>query len=229
MARRARDRLQAKGVYEPKEETMNSDTRIEQMLEAIGRASAQDFSFRLAISNVPDALQALESAVSTLVLELAETKERNRAQIREIELKNHEIAERQSMVLRELSTPIIAIWDGILSLPVIGTVDTARSAEMMDKLLERVVQDQATHVIIDITGVAMLDTRTADHFLRMGKAVRLLGAECFLTGISPHIAQTLAQLGVDTSAIRTVRRQSDALKIAFDELKAGSAATRTPV
>jgi rsbT co-antagonist protein RsbR len=206
---------------------MNSDARIEQMLEAIGRASAQDFSFKLTINPMPDALQALESAVSTLVLELAETKERNRAQIREIELKNHEIAERQSMVLRELSTPIIAIWDGILSLPVIGTVDTARSAEMMDKLLERVVQDQATHVIIDITGVSMLDTRTADHFLRMGKAVRLLGAECFLTGISPHIAQTLAQLGVDTSTIRTVRRQSDALKIAFEELRAGPAVTRT--
>ena len=204
---------------------MNSDARIEDMLEAIGRASAQDFSFKIKISTSPDALQALESAVSSLILELAETKERNRAQIREIEQKNQEIADRQTMVLRELSTPIIAIWDGILSLPVIGTVDTSRSAEMMDKLLERVVADQATHVIIDITGVTVLDTRTADHFLRMGKAVRLLGAECFLTGISPHIAQTLAQLGVDTSTIRTVRRQSDALKMAFEELKANGTST----
>ena len=133
------------------------------------------------------------------------------------------------MAMRELSTPIISVWDGILTLPVIGAVDTERSADMMDTLLSRVVQDQASHVIIDITGVFVLDTRTADHFIRMAKAVRLLGSECFLTGISPAIAQTLTQLGVDTSCVRTVRRLSDALKLAFEETHAtGTIKTAAP-
>jgi rsbT co-antagonist protein RsbR len=198
---------------------MTDEARIERLLEAIGRASANDFQQKLTISPKNDGLSAVESGVSSLLEDLAETKQRNTEQLQEIEQKNAEIAERQSIALRELSTPIISVWDGVLALPVIGTVDTARSADMMDTLLFRIVEEQATHVIIDITGVSIVDTRTADHFIRMGKAVRLLGAECFLTGISPAIAQTLSQLGVDTSSIRTVRRLSDALKYAFSELK----------
>ena len=198
---------------------MSFAARIEHLLDVLGRASAQDFQAKVQISTTLDEFQALESAISILLQDLAETKDRNRAQILEIESKNMEIAERQNMALRELSTPIISVWDGILTLPIIGAVDTERSAEMMETLLARVVQDQATHVIIDITGVTVLDTRTADHFIRMAKAVRLLGATCFLTGISPAIAQTLAQLGVDTSSVHTVRRQSDALKMAFEKLQ----------
>jgi len=97
-------------------------------------------------------------------------------------------------------------------------VDTERSADMMDALLNKVVVEQATHVVIDITGVSVLDTRTADHFIRMAKAVRLLGASCYITGISPAIAQTLAQLSVDTSTAKTVQRLSDALRQVFHEL-----------
>jgi rsbT co-antagonist protein RsbR len=81
-----------------------------------------------------------------------------------------------------------------------------------------VATDQAEYVIIDITGVSVVDTRTADSFIRMSEAVRLVGAQCFLTGISPAIAQTIAQLGIDTSRIRTLRRLSDALKVVFEEL-----------
>ncbi len=193
--------------------------RIERMLEILMRASAGDFGAKMTVSDEMDEFQAIEAAVSNLINELAETKRRNRDQILEIERKNQEIAERQNMVLRELSTPIISVWDGILTLPVIGAVDTERSTDMMDRLLERVVRDQSQYVIIDITGVTVLDTRTADHFIRMAKAVRLLGAECFLTGLSPAIAQTLSQLGIDTSSVRTVRTQSDALRFAFKEMK----------
>src|SRR5262249_22981605 len=131
--------------------------------------------------------------------------------------------ERSAMALRELATPIIVVWKGVLALPVIGAVDTERSGDMMDALLNRVVSEQATHVVIDITGVSVLDTRTADHFIRMSKAVRLLGASCFLTGISPPIAQTLAQLSVDTSSVRTVQRLSDALREVFQDLAVSAA------
>jgi rsbT co-antagonist protein RsbR len=196
----------------------NADSRIEDLLEVIGRAAAQDFSVATPVTGSPDGLGALEAGIAGLVQDLKETKDRNREAILEIEAKNREIAERQSMALRELSTPIISVWDGVLALPIIGTVDTGRSADMMDTLLARVVSDSASFVIIDITGVSMVDTRTADHFIRMAKAVRLLGAKCFLTGMSPAIAQTLSQLGIDTSSVQSVRRLSDALRIAFDEI-----------
>ncbi|MBL8949140.1 MAG: STAS domain-containing protein, partial [Myxococcaceae bacterium] len=154
-----------------------------------------------------------------LLEDLSLARKRNEAALLEIADKNREIAERATMALRELSNPIIAVWQGILTLPVIGTVDTERSTDMMEALLARVVADQATHVIIDITGVQVLDTRTADHFIRMAKAVRLLGAECYLTGISSAVAQTMASLGIDTSGVRTRRRVSDALAEAFTQLK----------
>ena len=194
--------------------------RIENIVETLARAAYQDFTQRVAISETAeeDEFMQVEFGVNLLLEDLELAKKQNDQSLLQLEEKNREIADRQSMALRELSTPIIAVWDGILTLPVIGMVDTERSADMMDALLERVVQDQATHVIIDITGVSVLDTRTADHFIRMAKAVRLLGASCYLTGISPAIAQTMAQLGIDTASVRTLRRLSDGLKAAFTEL-----------
>jgi rsbT co-antagonist protein RsbR len=187
---------------------VNLDERIDRLLEAIGRASGEDFTVPLEISDEADAFQAIETGVSVLIADLAETKQRNRARALEI-----------LGMLRERSTPIIAVWDGVLALPVIGTVDAQRSAEMMGTLLARVVAEKASHVVIDITGVSAVDTQTVDHFARMANAVRLLGAKCFLAGISPTIAQTLAQLGIDTTSVHTVQRLSDALKIAFLDLR----------
>jgi len=192
--------------------------RIERIVTALAKATCQDFDHTLELAEKEDELFELEVGVNVLLQDLASSKRSNDAALAQIEAKNREIAERQSLALRELATPIISVWSGVLALPVIGIVDTARSADMMDSLLARVVQEQATHVIIDITGVGVLDTRTADHFVRMAKAVVLLGSRCFLTGMSPAIAQTLAQLGVDTSSARTVRRLSDALQIVFAEL-----------
>ncbi len=196
-----------------------SKERIDAVVSALARVAYQDFSQRVPVDEArDDDFLQVEVGVNLILEDLTLAKKENDAHLAEIAEKNREIAERQSMALRELSTPIIAVWDGVLTLPVIGTVDTERSADMMDTLLARVVADQASHVIIDITGVSVLDTRTADHFIRMAKAVRLLGAECFLTGISPAIAQTMAQLGVDTAGVRTLRRLSDGLKVAFREL-----------
>jgi rsbT co-antagonist protein RsbR len=195
----------------------SSPERIAQVVEALTQAIVGNYSTRLSAEHDDELLQ-VEVGINLLLEDLALAKKRNGEQLEEIASKNREIAERQAMALRELATPIIRVWDGVLALPVIGLVDTERSADMMDALLARVAQDQASHVIIDITGVGVLDTRTADHFLRMAKAVRLLGAQCTLTGISPAIAQTMTQLGVDTSAVRTLRSLSDALREAFVEL-----------
>jgi len=192
--------------------------RIENVVAALTQAATGNFEHQITISNEDDSFLEIEVGLNVLLDDLARARKINEEQVGEIERKNQEIAERTAIALRELATPIISVWDGVLALPVIGSVDTERSADMMDALLGRVVADQASHVIIDITGVSVLDTRTADHFLRMAKAVRLLGAECYLTGISPAIAQTMAELGIDASSTRTMRRLSDALKLAQREI-----------
>jgi rsbT co-antagonist protein RsbR len=104
------------------------------------------------------------------------------------------------------------VWEGILCLPIVGVMDSGRSADMTDALLRAVVATRARCTIIDITGIEVMDTGTADHFMRMARAVALLGAECTLTGINPHIAQTIVLMGVDLSGIRTHRTLRDALK-----------------
>ena len=198
----------------------NQKERLERVIDALARAACQDYSHRVPVSQdqEEDDLLELEVGVNFLLEDLQRVNRQNQEALAEIERKNREIADRAALALRELATPIIVVWRGVLALPVIGAVDTERSADMMEALLQRVVSEQATHVVIDITGVSVLDTRTADHFIRMAKAVRLLGASCFLTGISPAIAQTLAQLNVDTSSTRTVQRLSDALREVFREL-----------
>jgi rsbT co-antagonist protein RsbR len=99
----------------------------------------------------------------------------------------------------------------------VGTVDTTRSAEMTDRMLEAVVRHRVRAVIVDITGIDMMDTKTADHFIKMARAVRLLGAECIITGINPGIAQTLTHIGVDLTGIRTLRSLRDALQLYLRE------------
>jgi len=111
---------------------------------------------------------------------------------------------RQLAAIREMSTPIIQVWDKVLCLPIVGVVDTKRSAEMMETLLNNVVESKCRCVIVDVTGVDVVDTQTADHFIKMVRAANLLGAHCMITGISPQIAQTLTQIGVDLSGIKTL-------------------------
>jgi rsbT co-antagonist protein RsbR len=123
------------------------------------------------------------------------------------------LIERQKAAMRELSTPIIEVWEGVLCLPVVGVVDTVRSAEMTDALLQAVVNKSIDCAIVDITGIDVMDTRTADHFLRMARAVHLLGAKCVLTGINPLIAQTMVHMGVDLDGVECHRSLRDALKL----------------
>ena len=123
-----------------------------------------------------------------------------------------ETIQSQNALIATLSTPILELWNGILVLPVVGMMDTQRSATMMDALLDKVVKTEATGVIIDITGVDIVDTKTADHFIKLARAIRMLGAEPVITGISPAIAQTLTHIDIDLSGICTMRALGDGLK-----------------
>jgi rsbT co-antagonist protein RsbR len=123
-----------------------------------------------------------------------------------------ETIERQGLAIANLSAPVIDIWEGILVLPVIGLVDNQRSIDLTERLLNRIVDAGAESVIVDLTGVDVVDTMTANHILQMLRAASLLGAFSVLSGISPQIAQTLVQLDVGLTEITTVRNLEEALK-----------------
>jgi len=133
---------------------------------------------------------------------------------RELELSQRTI-ERQQAAISELTTPIIRVWDKVLCLPIVGIVDSRRSVEMMDSLLNRIIETECRCVIVDITGVDVVDTKTADYFVKMIKAANLLGTTCIITGISPEIAQTLTNIGVDLSGIKTLRNLKEGLAESF--------------
>ncbi|MGK4007345.1 STAS domain-containing protein [Sorangium sp. So ce1036] len=114
-----------------------------------------------------------------------------------------DLIQRQQQVIRSLSTPIIQVWDRVLTLPLVGMFDSARAADVMEGVLREVVRTQARYTILDLTGIEAMDTGTADHLLKLAGAIRLLGAEAIITGIHPAIAQTIVGLGVDLSSIET--------------------------
>jgi anti-anti-sigma factor len=118
------------------------------------------------------------------------------------EATQQQIAEQQSMI-SELSSPVVKVWDGIIALPLIGTIDTRRATMITENLLESIVQHQASSVIIDITGVAVIDTQVANYLLSAAQACRLLGSQVALVGMSSEVAQTMVQLGIDTGALVT--------------------------
>ncbi|PSL52060.1 rsbT co-antagonist protein RsbR [Saccharothrix carnea] len=122
-----------------------------------------------------------------------------------------EIIRTQHRQMLELSTPVVRLWRGVLAVPLIGTLDSARTQLVMNGLLEAIQADEAPVAIIDITGVPTVDTVVAHHLLQTVTAVRLMGAECFISGIRPAIAQTITQLGIDLSTITTRATLADAL------------------
>jgi rsbT co-antagonist protein RsbR len=127
-----------------------------------------------------------------------------------------EVILRQQEELLELSTPVVKLWDGILALPMIGTLDSARTQVVMESLLQRIVETGADIAIIDITGVPTVDTLTAQHLLKTVTAARLMGADCIISGIRPQIAQTIVHLGVDLAAVTTKATLADAFRRALE-------------
>jgi rsbT co-antagonist protein RsbR len=130
---------------------------------------------------------------------------------------------RQQQELLELSTPVVTLWEGVLALPVIGTLDSERTQVVMENLLQRIVESGASIAIIDITGVPTVDTLTAQHLLKTVAAARLMGADCIISGIRPQIAQTIVHLGVDLGTVVTKATLADAFSVALRRLGLGVA------
>jgi rsbT co-antagonist protein RsbR len=126
-----------------------------------------------------------------------------------------EIINRQQQEMLELSTPVVKLWDGILALPMIGTLDSARTQVVMESLLHKIVETGSQIAIIDITGVPTVDTLVAQHLLKTVTAIRLMGADCIISGVRPQIAQTIVHLGVDLAGVTTKANLADALALAL--------------
>jgi rsbT co-antagonist protein RsbR len=131
--------------------------------------------------------------------------------------RTRQIISEQNQTLMQLSTPVSMLWDDILMLPIVGVVDSKRAQDIMDAMLLKIDETNARAMIIDISGVSVIDTAVANHFLKMTKATTLMGCNCIISGISPVIAQTIVSLGIDLADINTCSTLKDALDFAFEE------------
>ncbi|MAL90486.1 MAG: polyvinylalcohol dehydrogenase [Pseudomonas sp.] len=145
--------------------------------------------------------------------------------VRTFQKSREEEIKRQQEELLELSTPVVKLWDGVLALPMIGTLDSQRTQVVMESLLQRIVDTGSEIAIIDITGVPTVDTLVAQHLLKTVTAIRLMGADCIISGVRPQIAQTIVRLGLDLQGIVTKASLADALALALR--RSGLTVTRT--
>jgi rsbT co-antagonist protein RsbR len=139
-----------------------------------------------------------------------------------------DVINRQNEEMLELSTPVVELWEGILALPLIGTLDSARTQVVMENLLQRIVETGASIAIIDITGVPTVDTLVAQHLLKTVAAARLMGADCLISGIRPQIAQTIVHLGVDLQSVTTKATLADAFAVALQRTGQSVGRVRPP-
>jgi rsbT co-antagonist protein RsbR len=137
-----------------------------------------------------------------------------------------DVIRRQQEDMLELSTPVVKLWNHIVALPLVGTLDSARTQVVMETLLEAIVETNSKIAIIDITGVPTVDTVVAQHLLKTVTAARLMGAECIISGVRPQIAQTIVHLGINLLDVTTKATLRDALALALE--KTGQVFTRTP-
>jgi rsbT co-antagonist protein RsbR len=128
------------------------------------------------------------------------------------------VIRRQQTEILELSTPVVELWEGVVAVPLIGTLDSERTQTVMENLLEAIVANGATVAIIDITGVPAVDTLVAQHLIKTVAAARLMGAECIISGIRPQIAQTIVHLGIELEGVATKASLADAISLAFRRL-----------
>ena len=198
--------------------------RINRIEDILASVAAGDLDARIN-SETEDDLSGIEAAIDLLIDDLTdELKQREKMQ-KEVEDKLAKIQEQQKTIfqqqadLMELSSPVSKVWDNVLILPVIGTLDSQRTQIMMENLLEKIVETGCTISILDITGVPTVDTQVANHLLKTVTSARLLGAECIISGISPAIAQTIVHLGIDLSSIKTKATLQDAMIFAMKQNK----------
>lgn len=206
----------------------NLEERLQRAEQILTEVAQGNFDRSIEVTG-NDSLVSLEMGINFMIMDLRAMQEENQRKEDRLLSKQAELEEKlltiekQREAIRELSTPIMEVWDDVLVLPVVGVLDTRRSMEIMNTLLGTIVANQSKCVIIDITGVEIVDTKTADYLLKVVHAAQLLGARCVLTGINPAVAQTLVEIGADLSAVTTLRNLKAGLFDCINYLKQNKA------
>lgn len=205
-------------------ELSNVKERIDHIEDVLSSVAAGELDIRIN-STVEDDLTGIEEAINILIDDLTYELKQSINMQNDLQEKLKKIQEQQKTIvqqqedLMELSSPVSKVWDNILILPVIGTLDSQRTQIMMENLLQKIVDTGCTMAILDITGVPTVDTQVANHLLKTVTSARLLGADCIISGISPAIAQTIVHLGIDLSIIKTKATLQDAMIYAMKQNK----------
>jgi anti-anti-sigma regulatory factor len=176
--------------------------RIKSLLDVVRSVSSGDFSVRIEIPEEEDEFTALAIELERMIDDLIEANKVSEERMAKLQAVVEE-KERLLKTVRELSSPVIRVWENVLVMPLVGAIDSARATRIMEDLLNGITKRQAEIVIIDITGVPVVDTRVANHLIQTIKAAGLLGAKCVVVGISSEVAQSLISLGVDLSGVIT--------------------------
>jgi rsbT co-antagonist protein RsbR len=189
------------------------NARIQQLLGVLVTAASGDYDVRVELQEHEDAFLEVELGINYLLDELIERRSHNEAQNEELVARAHKLAAQQDELVQALSTPVIAVWPGVLALPLVGRIDDERAATVTMTLLDRVVAERATHVILDLTGVGTIAASTMPAILGMVRAIGLLGTRCMLTGIRPEVAQQIIALSGGDTRVQALARLSDALAL----------------
>ncbi len=212
----------------------NLHERLARLEDVLASAAAMKLSVRIEVSD-DDELASMEEAINVLLEDFATLIEERSQAEKELKEKLATI-QKQQEAINELSTPVIKVWDNLLVLPIIGTLDSQRTQSMMEALLQEITVTGCKYAILDITGVAVVDTMVANHLIKTITAAGLMGAVCILSGISPTIAQTIVHLGIDLTGVKTKGNMMEAVKYVIrangqqivraanaDEIEAGTA------
>ena len=197
----------------------SNEARLERVLEAIASAMTGDYDNRVPLAEVEDPLLEVEVGINYLLDDLALRQRENQAQTQAMREQAERIQTQARSLIAALSTPIITLWPGVLILPLIGDFDRERAERTTAVLLERVANERARYVILDLTGIESISTDTAHSLLRMTRAGAMLGVTCLVTGILPQAASQLVALDADISHLRTFSRVSEALEVVLGDAR----------
>jgi rsbT co-antagonist protein RsbR len=187
------------------------DARIERVLAALASAARGDLEVRIEAEEREDRFVEIEVAVNFLLEELSLARRENESQHQEIIDKNLALVARDRALIMALSTPIMTVWPGVLTLPIIGPIDAERRATITDTLLHRISAERVTHVVLDVTGMTDPDAPTVEGLMSTARAAKLLGVECILAGVTPEVAEEMVALRSELR-IPTVAKVSDAVR-----------------
>ncbi|MBZ5710548.1 STAS domain-containing protein [Nannocystis pusilla] len=207
--------------------------RYHRLLAVIGLASVGEFAKALAQLSTAreDAFGMLEEGLRLFITELQITHDEREQALTALLRANQDIEQKLALIeaqrheIRQLSSPVLDLWEGVLAVPIVGTLDHARAIEVTDTLLQRVVATRARSALVDLTGVADVDAGTADHLLKLVAAVKLVGCQCVVTGVSPAVAETLAALDDAPRALRCLPNLREGLRHCLTARAASRAST----